>query len=60
MGNCIVRMAEDGWNSRDPHRVSLVYTEDAAGGTALNSRSVERKSWRFSQENGLRSWTIGY
>ena len=21
-----VRMAEDGWNSRDPHRVSLVYT----------------------------------
>ena len=24
-----VRMAEDGWNSRDPHRVSLVYTEDS-------------------------------
>jgi nuclear transport factor 2 (NTF2) superfamily protein len=23
-----VRMAEDGWNSRDPKRVSLVYTED--------------------------------
>src|ERR1700726_1104435 len=23
-----VRMAEDGWNSRDPHRVSLAYTED--------------------------------
>jgi uncharacterized protein len=23
-----VRMAEDGWNSRDPHRVSQVYTED--------------------------------
>jgi nuclear transport factor 2 (NTF2) superfamily protein len=23
-----VRMAEDSWNSRDPHRVSLVYTED--------------------------------
>jgi len=23
-----VRMAEDGWNSRDPHRISLAYTED--------------------------------
>jgi nuclear transport factor 2 (NTF2) superfamily protein len=22
-----VRMAEDGWNSRDPHRVSLAYQE---------------------------------
>ena len=24
-----VRLAEDGWNSRDPARVSLVYTEDS-------------------------------
>ena len=24
-----VRMAEDGWNSRDPQRVSLVYTQDS-------------------------------
>ena len=24
-----VRMAEDGWNSRDPHRVALVYTPDS-------------------------------
>ncbi len=24
-----VRMAEAGWNSRDPHRVSLAYTEDS-------------------------------
>ena len=24
-----VRMAVDGWNSRDPHRVSLAYTEDS-------------------------------
>ena len=24
-----VRMAEDGWNSRDPQRVSLVYTENS-------------------------------
>ena len=23
-----IRMAEDAWNSRDPHRVSLAYTED--------------------------------
>ena len=25
-----VRMAEDGWNSRDPQRVALVYTTDSA------------------------------
>lgn len=24
-----VRAAEDGWNSRDPHRVSLAYSEDS-------------------------------
>ncbi|MFD1957884.1 DUF1348 family protein [Paenibacillus thailandensis] len=24
-----VRMAEDGWNSRDPQRVALVYTQDS-------------------------------
>ena len=24
-----VQAAEDGWNSRDPHRVSLAYTEDS-------------------------------
>ena len=24
-----VRMAEDAWNSRDPHQVSLAYTEDS-------------------------------
>jgi nuclear transport factor 2 (NTF2) superfamily protein len=23
-----IRMAEDAWNSRDPERVSLVYSED--------------------------------
>jgi len=25
-----VRLAEDGWNSRDPEKVSLAYTEDSA------------------------------
>lgn len=24
-----IRLAEDGWNSRDPHRVSLAYTADS-------------------------------
>ena len=24
-----VRMAEDGWNSRDPERVALAYSEDS-------------------------------
>lgn len=26
-----VRLAEDGWNSRDPSRVALAYTEDSVG-----------------------------
>jgi len=25
-----VRLAEDGWNSRDPERVSMAYTADSA------------------------------
>ena len=25
-----VRMAEDAWNSRDPERVALAYTQDSA------------------------------
>ncbi|MFD5723875.1 DUF1348 family protein [Streptomyces sp. NPDC127036] len=32
-----VRLAEDGWNSRDPHKVSLVYSE--------NSRWRNRDEW---------------
>ena len=39
-----VRLAEDGWNSRDPQRVSLAYTEDSHGGTAPSSRSAADRS----------------
>lgn len=31
-----VRMAEDGWNSRDPQRVSLVYTPDSQWRNRVN------------------------
>jgi len=32
-----VRLAEDGWNSRDPGKVSLALRRTAVGGTAPNS-----------------------
>ena len=31
-----VRMAEDAWNTRDPERVALAYTEDSHGAIAPN------------------------
>ena len=47
-----VRMAEDAWNSRDPQRVALAYTEDSDGVTAPNScaaapaiREFLRRKW---------------
>ncbi|MFD9004559.1 DUF1348 family protein [Streptomyces sp. NPDC059582] len=37
-----VRRAEDGWNSRDPHKVSLAYTED--------SRWRNRSEWATGRD----------
>lgn len=39
-----VRAAEDGWNNRDPHKVSLAYTPDSRGATARNSSTDAPKS----------------
>lgn len=38
-----VRLAEDGWNSRDPQRVSLAYTLTLNGATAPNSPTTAKK-----------------
>jgi uncharacterized protein len=32
-----VRLAEDGWNSRDPEKVALAYTPNCGGETVRNS-----------------------
>jgi nuclear transport factor 2 (NTF2) superfamily protein len=55
-----IRMAEDGWNSRDPQRVALVYTEDSQWrnrheflrGRAQIIDFLERK-WQREQEYRL-------
>lgn len=64
-----VRLAEDGWNSRDPEKVSLAYTVDSrwrnraefANGrqeiVALLKRKWTRElDYRLSKKSG-RSWT---
>ena len=63
-----VRMAEDAWNSRDPHRVSLAYTEDSRWRNRaefINGRAeiVVFLSRKWNQELDYRlikeMWTFG-
>jgi nuclear transport factor 2 (NTF2) superfamily protein len=44
-----VRAAEDAWNSRDPERVALSYSN---GATAASSSEAERKSKNCSRGSG--------
>ena len=39
-----VRLAEDGWNSRDPAKVAQAYTPTAAGGTGPSSSMAAPRS----------------
>jgi uncharacterized protein len=55
-----VRVAEDGWNSRDPHRVSLAYTEDSRwrNRAEFNGnwfRSYGNENWEFDAA-GVMQW----
>lgn len=56
-----VQAAEDAWNSRDPHRVSLVYTEDSRWrdrGTFINGRDAIidflAEKWKREADYALR------
>lgn len=42
-----VRMAEDSWNTRDPHKVSLAYAPDSVWRIALSSSKGARRSLPF-------------
>ena len=42
-----VRKAEDGWNSRDPERVALVYTVIPDGATGRNSLTAGSRLLNF-------------
>jgi len=63
-----VKAAQDAWNSRDPERVALAYTEDSEWrnrGEFLHGRAeirtfLERK-WQLEQEYVLEKelWTFG-
>lgn len=54
-----IRLAEDGWNSRDPERVSLAYTLIPSGATAPSSPMTGSKPRPSSPANGPRNWTTG-
>ena len=42
-----IRMAEDGWNSRDPQRVSLAYTPDSQWRNRAEFLKAARKLSNF-------------
>jgi len=52
-----VQVAEDAWNSRDPERVSLAYTEDTEWRNRSEFLKVARKSSNSCAANGTRNWT---
>src|SRR5438067_11259384 len=59
-----VRMAEDAWNSRDPHRVSLAYTEDSRWRNRaefINGRAFLSRKWNKELDYRLikEMWTFG-
>ena len=52
------RMAEDAWNSRDPVRVSLAYTEDSLWRNRAEFSRAAPRSSNSSPANGRRSTSI--
>ena len=51
-----IQMAEDGWNSKDPNKVSLAYTMDSKWrnrGTFLNSRDEIIRFLRYKRSREL-------
>ena len=51
-----VRLAEDAWNSRDPHRVSLAYTEDSRWRNRQSSSMGAPRLSPFLPANGTKNW----
>ena len=47
-----VRLAEDGWNSRDPGKVALAYTVDSQWRNRADSSMAGRLLSLFLQESG--------
>jgi hypothetical protein len=53
-----VRMAEDGWNSRDPQRVSLVYTPDSQWRNRAEFSKGREEIVAFLTRNGQKNSII--
>lgn len=53
------RMAEDAWNTRDPQRVSLAYTEDTTWRNRAEFLAGRPAVVAFLTRNGRASWTTG-
>jgi hypothetical protein len=54
-----VRMAEDGWNTRDPERVATAYTVDSDWRNRDVFISGRFHIIQFLQQNGPESWITG-
>jgi nuclear transport factor 2 (NTF2) superfamily protein len=52
-----VRLAEDGWNSRDPGKVALAYTPDSEWRNRAEFVNGREAIIAFLSVNGKGSWT---
>jgi nuclear transport factor 2 (NTF2) superfamily protein len=53
-----VRLAEDGWNSRDPAKVALAYSLDTQWRNRAEFATNREEPRRFWSGNGKKSWII--
>jgi hypothetical protein len=54
-----VRMAEDGWNSRDPQKVALAYTPDSRWRNRSEFVNGRQEIVAFLTRKWERNWTTG-
>ena len=54
-----VQAAEDAWNTRDPVRVSLAYTEDSRWRNRAEFFQGRPAIIAFPRPNGRANWNIG-
>ena len=54
-----VRMAEDGWNTRDPEKVALAYAIDSRWRNRSEFIDGRKEIIAFLFANGRKSWTTG-
>ena len=54
-----VRLAEDGWNSRDPEKVALAYTIDSRWRNRAEFPNGRQEIIQFLKRKWAKSWTTG-